>query len=91
LDDAVAVAIDRNGTLFIGEDTVSLARLSERLARIYAARPGDHLLYLRADRAVPFRLVEDAVDAARAAGVRTIAAISIPVAGDSAAARVRTP
>jgi biopolymer transport protein ExbD len=79
LDDAVTLGIDRNGTFFIGDDTVAPADLPERLARIYAARPGDHLLYLRADRGVPYRLVLDAVDAARAAGVRTIGAVSLPV------------
>ena len=78
LEDAVTLGIDKNGRFFLGEDTIPPARLSERLARIYAARPGDHLLYLRADRTVPYRLVLDAVDAARAAGVRTIGAISLP-------------
>ena len=78
LDDAVTLGIDRNGTFFVGTDTIPAGRLTERLARIYAARPGDHLLYLRADRGVPYRLVLDAVDAARAAGVRTVGAISLP-------------
>jgi biopolymer transport protein ExbD len=88
LDDAVTLGIDRNGTFFIGADTIPAFRLTERLARIYAARPGDHLLYLRADRGVPYRLVLDAVDAARAAGVRTVGAISFPVsAGDSVRGR----
>lgn len=88
LDDAVTLAIDRNGTFFVGSDTIPAARLTERLARIYAARPGDHLLYLRADRGVPYRLVLDAVDAARAAGVRTVGAISFPVmSGDSGGVR----
>jgi biopolymer transport protein TolR len=78
LDDAVTLGIDRNGTFFVGTDTIPAAGLTERLARIYAARPGDHLLYLRADRGVPYRLVLDVVDAARAAGVRTVGAISLP-------------
>ncbi len=84
LDDAVTLGIDRNGTFFIGADTIPLERLAERLARIYAVRPGDHVLYVRADRSVPYRLVLDAVDAARAAGVRTLGAISLPATpGDS--------
>ena len=79
LEDAVTLGIDTRGAFFIGDDTIPAARLAERLARIYAARPGDHVLYLRADRGVPYRLVLDAVSAARAAGVRTIGAISLPV------------
>lgn len=90
LEDAVTLGIDRNGTFFIGSDTIPADRLATRLARIYAARPGDHVLYVRADRSVPYRLVLDAVDAARAAGVRTLGAISLPIApGDSG--RVRSP
>jgi biopolymer transport protein TolR len=88
LDDAVTLGIDRHGLFFVGADTIAAGRLAERLARIYAARPGDHVLYLRADRGVPYRLVLDAVDAARAAGVRTIGAISLPVMpGDTGRAR----
>lgn len=88
LDDAVTLGIDRTGTFFLGADTIPAGQLTERLARIYAARPGDHLLYLRADRGVPYRLVLDAVDAARAAGVRTIGAISFPATpGDSVRGR----
>ena len=88
LDDAVTLNIDRTGTFFLGGDTIPAARLEERLARIFAARPGDHLLYLRADKGVSYRLVLDAVDAARAAGVRTIGAISLPVLpGDTGRAR----
>ncbi len=93
LEDAVTLGIDRNGMFFIGEDTIPAGRLGERLARIYAARPGDHLLYLRADRGVLYRRVLDAVDAARGAGVRTIGAISVPaMPGDSGrGGRARSP
>ncbi len=88
LEDAVTLGIDRTGTFFIGADTIPADRLAERLARIYAARPGDHVLYVRADRTVPYRLVLDAVDAARAAGVRTLGAISLPATpGDSTPVR----
>jgi len=83
LEDAVVLGIDHSGTFFIDKDTIPAKQLPERLARIFAARPGDHLLYLRADRGVPYKVVLDAVDAARAAGVRTIGAISTPTPGDT--------
>lgn len=83
LEDAVVLGIDRSGKFFIDKDTIPADRLTERLGRIFAARPGDHLLYLRADKGVPYKVVLDAVDAARAAGVRTIGALSLPTAGDS--------
>jgi biopolymer transport protein ExbD len=53
------------------------------LRGIYAGRPGDHLLFLRADRTVGYDVVLSAIDAARAAGVRTIGAITIPIELDA--------
>lgn len=83
LEDAITLGIDQQGTFFLGEDTVPAAELTSRLRTLYKSRPGDHLLYLRADRSLSYRVILDAVDAARAAGVRTIGAISLPGA-DSA-------
>jgi biopolymer transport protein ExbD len=78
LEDAITLGIDSRGTFFLGEDSVPAAELTERLRALYRGRAGDHLLYLRADRSLPYRFVLNAVDAARAAGVRTIGAISSP-------------
>jgi len=93
LRDAVTLGIDAHGTYFLGEDSVPAAQLVDRLRSIYLARPGDHLLYLRADRSLPYRVVLDAIDAARAAGVRTVGEISLPKArpADSAAAATSGP
>jgi biopolymer transport protein TolR len=78
LRDAVTLGIDAHGTYFLGEDSVPAGQLVGRLRELYLSRPGDHLLYLRADRGLPYRYVLDAIDAARTAGVRTIGAISLP-------------
>jgi len=90
LRDAITLGIDEHGTYFLGEDSVSRAELPARLHELYAARPGDHLLYVRADRSVPYRVVLDAIDAARAAGVRTVGAISQPTGGTADSARARS-
>ena len=86
LRDAVTLGIDARGNYFLGEDSVPAAALVGRLRDLYLARPGDHLLYLRADRGLPYRVVLNVIDAARAAGVRTVGAISLPKGspGDSA-------
>ena len=55
---------------------VAAAGLPARLAAVYAARPGDDVLYLKADRNASYARVLTALDAARAAGVRSIAAIT---------------
>lgn len=78
LRDAITLGIDGHGTYFLGEDSIPAGELAERLRAVYAVRPGDHLLYLRADRSLPYRVILNAVDAARAAGVRTVGAISQP-------------
>ncbi|HET9515177.1 MAG TPA: biopolymer transporter ExbD [Gemmatimonadales bacterium] len=88
LEDAITLGIDQRGTFFLGPDTVPAAELPARLQAIFRARPGDHLLYLRADRSLSYSVVLNAIDAARTAGVRTIGAISLP-SGDTAARRRR--
>jgi biopolymer transport protein TolR len=57
-------------------EQVSDARLQSRLAEVYAARPDDHVLYLKADRDASYSRVLTALDAARLAGVRRIGAIT---------------
>ena len=52
------------------------AALQARFAAVYAARPDDHVLYLKADRNASYARVLTALDAARAAGVTRIAAIT---------------
>ena len=56
--------------------SVATEALPSRLAAIYAARPDDHVLYLKADRNASYARVLTALDAARAAGVTRIAAIT---------------
>jgi biopolymer transport protein TolR len=89
LEDAITLGIDAHGTYYLGADSVPASQLAERLRVLYAARPGDHLLYVRADRSLPYRVVLDAIAAARAAGVRTVGAISQPRSGAADSTRVR--
>jgi biopolymer transport protein ExbD len=78
-DDVVTLGIDARGVYHVGGQAIAPAQLPSLLHSIYAGRPGDHLLFLRADRAVGYDVVLTAIDAARAAGVRTIGAITIPI------------
>jgi len=57
-------------------EAVPDARLRGRLAEVYATRPDDHVLYLKADRDVSYARVLTALDAARQAGVVRIGAIT---------------
>jgi biopolymer transport protein ExbD len=72
--------------MYLGEDTIPSQDLAALLRQTYAMRKGDHLMYLRSDKAVDYRVVLDAIDAAREAGVRRIGLIATPVAPDAAQA-----
>ena len=57
-------------------DRVSERELKARLVNVYAARPNDHVLYLKADRNLRYTRVLTALEAARAAGVTRLAAVT---------------
>jgi biopolymer transport protein ExbD len=77
-DDVITLGVDARGVYYIADRVIPPERLTEELRRIYEERPGDHVLFLRADRNVGYDVVLSALDAARAAGVRTIGAITDP-------------
>jgi biopolymer transport protein ExbD len=72
IDDRGAYSLDV-GRRF---EAVPDARLQARLTAVYADRPDNHVLYLKADRNVAYTRVLTALDAARTAGVRRIGAIT---------------
>jgi len=78
-EDVVTIGVDAGGRVFVGSEHVEEERLVERLREVYAARPGDHLAYLRADRDVDYAVVRRVLLSARDAGVRTIGALASPV------------
>ena len=78
-DKRVTLGIDRAGSFYIeGKQTkkVADAALTDELKKAYAARPDDHVLYMKADNEAGYDRVLTAIDAARNAGVRRIGAIT---------------
>ncbi len=77
-EERVTLGIDSRGLYYLEEAArpVPPAELTARLRELYAARPEDHVLYLKADQGVEYGVVLTAIDAARAAGVRRIGAIA---------------
>ncbi len=67
-EDAVTIAVTRDGKIFLGADQVNAddlgAKVSDKLAN-----KTDHEVYLRADNRAMYGRVMDAVDGIRAAGV----------------------
>ena len=67
-EDAIVVAITRDGGVFLGQDKIAVTELGARVHDKIADKPGK-TIYVRADARAQFRAVEDAIDAVRTAGV----------------------
>jgi biopolymer transport protein ExbD len=75
-EDRVTLGIDDRGQYWIGRSPVAAAELPVALQAAYEERPGDHVLYLKADHGAPYATVLAAAEAARRVGVRTMAFIT---------------
>jgi biopolymer transport protein ExbD len=73
----VALSINGDGQLFWDEAAVSRDQLNERLAQIAQQSPQPEL-HVRADQAVPYRYVAEALADAAKAGVTRIGFVSEP-------------
>ena len=67
-EDAIVVAITRDGGVFLGQNHVALSELGPQVREKLTDKPGK-TIYVRADARAQFRAVEDAIDAVRTAGV----------------------
>ncbi|HEV3051343.1 MAG TPA: biopolymer transporter ExbD [Longimicrobium sp.] len=76
VEDRVTLGIDDQGRYWMGRSPVAATELPVRLQAAYAQRPGDHVLYLKADHGAPYGTVLGAAEAARRVGVRTMAFIT---------------
>ena len=81
----VVLHIKRNGTFELGiEDgfgdsngwPVAPGELRAQLERLYASRPLDRVLYLKADSSLAFGVIDAALVGARRAGVRVVATVT---------------
>jgi len=69
-EDAITVAVTRDGRTYLGGDPVSLDDLSAKITAKLENKPeGEKEVYLRADVRANYGKVMDAVDQIRAAGV----------------------
>jgi biopolymer transport protein ExbD/biopolymer transport protein TolR len=67
-EDAIVVAITRDGAVFLGQNKVSVSELGPQVRDKLSGTPG-RTIFIRADARAQFRAVEDAIDAVRTAGV----------------------
>jgi biopolymer transport protein TolR len=67
-EDAIVVAVTRDGGVFLGQDKVAPSELGRKVADKLADKPGK-TIYVRADARAQYKAVEDAIDNVRTAGV----------------------
>jgi biopolymer transport protein TolR len=67
-EDAIVVAITRDGGVFLGQNKIALSELGGQVRDKLSDKPGK-TIYVRADARAQFKAVEDAIDAVRTAGV----------------------
>jgi biopolymer transport protein TolR len=70
-DDAIVVAVTRDGGIFLGQNRVDPSELGS-LVRDKLADKTDKTIYVRADSRAQYRAVEDAIDDVRTAGVEEV-------------------
>jgi biopolymer transport protein TolR len=74
-EDAINVAVTRDGATFVGGDKVPLDQVGSRVADLEAKKTeatADKSVYMRADTRANFGKVEDTIDALRTAGVNQL-------------------
>jgi biopolymer transport protein TolR len=71
-EDAMIVAILRDGKIFFGNNRVEPEQLSARIKE-QLGQHGERKVYIKADARVPYRRVSRVLDAVRSAGVLRIA------------------
>ena len=74
----VVLGIDVNGDYYLDGQRVQEGGLEDILRSIYTAREEDKILFFKADQSLRFQKIEEAVEIARRAGVRVMAAITEP-------------
>ena len=67
-EDAIVVAVTRDGRVFLGQDRVVVSELGGKVRDKLADKQSKQIFF-RADSRAQFRAVEDAIDAVRTAGV----------------------
>jgi biopolymer transport protein TolR len=77
-ENEVVLGIDQAGRYFLNQRPIANGALEDQLRSIFAARTEDKILYFKADNQLKYAKVQDAVETARRAGVRVMAAITEP-------------
>ena len=79
-DNEIILGIDVGGNYFLNGRPIPKETLEDQLKSIYSARTEDKIMYFKADNHLQFAKIQEAVEIARKAGARVMAAITEPKA-----------
>ena len=71
-EDAIVVAITRDGGVFLGQNKTSIDVLGNQVRDKLADNPANKTIYVRADARAEYLAVENAIDAVRTAGIEDV-------------------
>jgi biopolymer transport protein ExbD len=77
-ENEVVLGIDQAGNYFLDGRSIPGGTLEDQLRSRFANRTEDKILYFKADNQLKYSKVQEAVETARKAGVRVMAAITEP-------------
>jgi biopolymer transport protein TolR len=77
-ENEVVLGIDEFGRYFLNGRPLPEGTLEDQLRGIFQARTEDKILYFKADNKLKYSKIDEAVETARRAGVRVMAAITEP-------------
>jgi biopolymer transport protein ExbD len=79
-ENEIILGIDVAGNYFLNGRPIPKETLEDQLKSIFSARTEDKILYFKADNQLQFQKIQEAVEIARKAGARVMAAITEPKA-----------
>lgn len=77
-ENEVVLGIDQAGNYFLDGRPIPTGTLEDQLRSRFSSRTEDKILYFKADNQLKYSKVQEAVETARKAGVRVMAAITEP-------------
>ena len=81
-EDAIVVAVTRDGAVYLGQNKVDPSELGSQV-RDKLQDKTDKMIYIRADERAQYKVVEDAIDDVRTAGVEEVGLLTQRREGNS--------
>lgn len=77
-EERVIISVDRQKDIYIGQSLINVNLLEGKLREMFEHRP-DKIVFLRADKDVPYGYVITVMDKVKKAGIETVGMITEPI------------